>query len=780
MNPMYALLPRRASRLGLAALVAVLLGGAAGCGGSGDDGGSGADIGSTADTGASDASTDVAADATEDATADGGNDTGDDAPDDVSADTADTSDAGGDPAPPIDEALTCRTADPPSRSVRPGDDLMRVTLDAPDAVCNDGTPGVFYVRPGSGANADRWVVWFEGGGGCTSAATCAERWCGNNVPTAPSKMSSRWAPNGIVGTGLFADTLADGAPNAFADWTHVVLYYCSSDAWAGRVDQDRVVDETGMWPDYAIRFRGQAILDAALERLREGAESDDASVRLPSLGAATTLVISGTSAGGAGARLNIDRIAAPLVAANPDLDLRLVVDAGVVPREPGPEVTAEEVAAFHERSAAIATGFRGSDTDASCLEAHADDPSPCYDSTHVLLHHVDQRTFVKMDVSDPVDAPSVYADLAAFERATRAALDHVAEGRFVPEEAGLALPEVVFAPDCQHHVALESASFSTIGVEADGVTRSFHDALIAWLDDAPLPNLVDGGTGGATSVCDLSAPAGWPTEPGRHNVNLAVDGVARSAHLVLPSGFDPATPTTLVVMLHGASGQARPFADDLDELRRLADDRGVVLLFPQGLDNIAGTSSWAWSDDPITGEWDGTPPDDVRAIAAFIDTARRDLGVDGDLVFVAGFSKGGRMAQHFAAAQPDRVRGLIVGSSSIGSTFMGGTDLFFTAEPSAPVPALLAHGTADPLLPYAGSADVTSFDDEVALWRDANGCDPVPATTTSGAASLDRYEGCDAPLQAITVGGLTHRWAEDGDATGFSMSAAAFTFIDRF
>src|SRR3990170_3449932 len=40
------------------------------------------------------------------------------------------------------------------------------------AVCNDGSPAVYYFRPGSGAGANRWVIFLVGGGFCFSVDSC--------------------------------------------------------------------------------------------------------------------------------------------------------------------------------------------------------------------------------------------------------------------------------------------------------------------------------------------------------------------------------------------------------------------------------------------------------------------------------------------------------------------------------------------------------------------------------------------------------------------------------
>src|ERR1700690_3198481 len=44
------------------------------------------------------------------------------------------------------------------------------------AVCNDGTPAVYYFKRGSGADAAHWIIHFQGGGWCSNGPTCMLRW----------------------------------------------------------------------------------------------------------------------------------------------------------------------------------------------------------------------------------------------------------------------------------------------------------------------------------------------------------------------------------------------------------------------------------------------------------------------------------------------------------------------------------------------------------------------------------------------------------------------------
>ena len=217
------------------------------------------------------------------------------------------------------------------------DCLRRVTVpvaDFPNAVCNDGSPGVFYVRPGSGADVTKWIVHVQGGGSCSSHTACLERWCGQqgNLPYQANKMSTDWNADGVIDlplNGAAAGMTSDDPANAFREWTHVWMYYCSSDSWLGRGSDVDYADPAGAGNDFSIDHRGHTILSAARRMLRkENANpawtTDDGTV-VPDLDAATDVIFTGTSAGAKGAIQNADWFLGVLAAPTK----RLVIDANM-------------------------------------------------------------------------------------------------------------------------------------------------------------------------------------------------------------------------------------------------------------------------------------------------------------------------------------------------------------------------------------------------------------------------------------------------------------------
>jgi Pectinacetylesterase len=167
----------------------------------------------------------------------------------------------------------------------------------PLAVCNDGTPAHYILRPGTGEGRRRWVIFLEGGGGCTDAAGCALRYRQQR-----GLMSSAGVRDGervTVGLGGIKSASSTINPD-FYDANFVELKYCSSDWHTGdrAGDPTRSIDDLRRWS-----FRGRAIVRAVMEELWARGLSD-----------ANEVLLTGGSAGGVGVANVTDDVRAALPA----------------------------------------------------------------------------------------------------------------------------------------------------------------------------------------------------------------------------------------------------------------------------------------------------------------------------------------------------------------------------------------------------------------------------------------------------------------------------------
>ncbi len=371
----------------------------------------------------------------------------------------------------LDEALGCEPN--PGNGVAPGDDLLKVTLDAPDAICNDGSPAVIFVRRAANEeNQNNWVFHLQGGGGC-GGADCAQRWCGRN-----EKMTSTATPPGMVGKGI----MRRSPQNTLGDANQVFLYYCSSDNWSGRAT-DAVIPATEDTPDFRLHFRGDAIHNAALDALEAGVTSDDGTVQMPPFEGDGFALWTGTSGGCHGVAHTADRFAAR--ASTQGFSPFIVCDANYganpefLPDGPPLEAFLEERAGRFE----LTDQFANANRDQSCMEALSDDPFLCDLPGYVLGNHVTQAPlFIRMDLADPSISDSYLAagfSIEEFAQGVRASLlaASQSQGTETPPR-----PVAVYGPACQQHVGLTNDDwFLEATVNVNGAEVTFHDAVVAWM-----------------------------------------------------------------------------------------------------------------------------------------------------------------------------------------------------------------------------------------------------------------------------------------------------------
>ena len=406
---------------------------------------------------------------------------------DISNDTAPTDTSNDTATPTAPNIATFLEVECPVRpnSLRPstpsGTALVKLTLDDPRALCNDGSPAVAYVRAATdGARAKRWVFHLQAGGGCGSYQDCRDRWCGEQGIYDASKMSSRWAKQTIGEPGLFNRVTG----NPPGQWNQVYIYYCSSDAWTGQAAFDLTSDTGGA---YSLNARGHQIIEALLDHLDAGgAQSDDDSVTLPKLSDAERILWTGSSAGSGGAMQHLDWVADRYPAA----DVAGAFDAAFKP----------DFAAFSDEVEASAEAFllanvqtftipANSFWDTSCRAAQpVDEPWRCAETREVLLNHMTTPFFQRMDLRDPSGSGgliSLGATLPEWSTATRDGLISLSNIKDTAvEKASITRAPGIYAPSCGQHIALMNDDWFAGSTLADssGVELTFRAALLSWLE----------------------------------------------------------------------------------------------------------------------------------------------------------------------------------------------------------------------------------------------------------------------------------------------------------
>jgi len=160
--------------------------------------------------------------------------------------------------------------------------FLKTAAQADNAVCLDGTPGVFYLAKGTGDGVNKWYIHHEGGGWCVNDDDCL----GRSKSTLGS--SSTYGPTQDLGGGYFSDDATDNP--LMYNWNKVLLRYCDGGSFSGNLASPIIVNDTKVF------FRGHHILLAAQQELLNN----------QGMSKATDVVISGCSAGGLATYLHVD------------------------------------------------------------------------------------------------------------------------------------------------------------------------------------------------------------------------------------------------------------------------------------------------------------------------------------------------------------------------------------------------------------------------------------------------------------------------------------------
>lgn len=240
----------------------------------------------------------------------------------------------------------------------------------------------------------------------------------------------------------------------------------------------------------------------------------------------------------------------------------------------------------------------------------------------------------------------------------------------------------------------------------------------------------------------------------RTNGTIESGGESRSYLLYVPESYDPSRPAPLVISLHGFL-QWPAHQSGLTGWKELADEYGFILVDPSGTGFL---KHWR------TGLSGAGPSPDVTFISDLIEALESEYNIDPGRIYVNGLSNGGGMTALLACELADRV-------AAMGSVAGAYSFPWSACESERRVPAMIFHGTGDPIVPYGGEGRAGARHNlpDVPAWVEGlaehNGCDLTPAEIPAqGEVSGVRYEGCagDAEVIFYTIAGGGHSWPGGG------------------
>jgi polyhydroxybutyrate depolymerase len=260
-------------------------------------------------------------------------------------------------------------------------------------------------------------------------------------------------------------------------------------------------------------------------------------------------------------------------------------------------------------------------------------------------------------------------------------------------------------------------------------------------------------------ACARNVPA-----PADTTYTLTHDGIERTYILHIPSSYDDANPTPLVMSLHGGGGDAVN-QRRVSGFNDLADEKGFIVVYPNGTGRLED-KILTWNGGTCCGYAVTNQIDDVGFIRALIAELQSQYNIDPKRIYATGLSNGGIMSYRLACDAADIF-------AAIGP--VAGTQNYVRCEPSEPVSVIHFHGTDDTHLPYGGGSGddsvagvlFKSVDESMDFWLTFNLCNPMPTKETFDDIQHETYSGCanEIEMELYTILGGKHAWpGSDGPA----------------
>ncbi len=223
-----------------------------------------------------------------------------------------------------------------------------------------------------------------------------------------------------------------------------------------------------------------------------------------------------------------------------------------------------------------------------------------------------------------------------------------------------------------------------------------------------------------------------PVPAGKSAVmTLQAGGLEREYRIHLPSKYDSASPTPLVLVIHGYTGTAEETETKNTSFSRHGDEHGYAVAYPQATGfEIKGSLVTSWNDlacnrspgpegSICTENADDypTPPecgkprecdwcscyDDVGYIVALLDEIENTVCVDLDRVYATGISNGGMFVHRLGCDLPDRFAAIAPVAGTIAKGFNCAPD------GNPPVSMINFYGIRDTVVPFDGSPSNDGF-----------------------------------------------------------------------
>lgn len=166
---------------------------------------------------------------------------------------------------------------------------------------------------------------------------------------------------------------------------------------------------------------------------------------------------------------------------------------------------------------------------------------------------------------------------------------------------------------------------------------------------------------------------------GQNRFTLISESTEREYYVHVPEGYTGDTPTPVVFMLHGTSGNGLDMWER-SGWKEVGEAKNILTVYPSSLryciiDPVDGQKTTTkWNSQPA--EWtfcaSETPRDDVKFLTAVIEEVKARFNVDSKKIYLVGFSNGGQMAAKCTILMSDLFAGIVenAGSFTLDTTYV--------------------------------------------------------------------------------------------------------------
>ena len=246
--------------------------------------------------------------------------------------------------------------------------------------------------------------------------------------------------------------------------------------------------------------------------------------------------------------------------------------------------------------------------------------------------------------------------------------------------------------------------------------------------------------------------------------------VTRHYLIHTPSNLPADAP--LLFMLHSYMGSAEE-TQSATNLNQIADKHGFVVVYPQGVVDIVGSTHW-------NAKFTLSLTDDIGFLSNLASSIQQEYNLDPSRTYVAGISNGGFMSYVLAMEAPD----VFHGAASIIGTMSGAS--WASREAGSSFPLLQISGVDDEVVPIDGSLDTIggaggapAMDVIIEYWGDRNQCLKAVAIKTNEFTALMKHQDCEDgnDIWYYKIENFGHELPDANNSAGFDVAEAIWDFF---